>query len=87
MIKHEGKRYHSIKEAAERFGVQPPAVYRWIKEGLVDKPPQTQKGRRSIYYCPEGWIMKVEAWLLSLRDGQADPENADGQADPAPGSQ
>ena len=62
-VLRQSRRYRSIKEVCEEFGVSRSTVYEWIKNGLLPQPIQITK--RCVRFLGED----LEALNKTLRDG------------------
>ncbi|MEM8997047.1 MAG: helix-turn-helix domain-containing protein, partial [Acidobacteriota bacterium] len=55
-IKHKGVIYATLSDAAKRLGAKPETVSRWIRNGILPKPPVIRVKRRRIRVFPEAYM-------------------------------
>lgn len=56
MIEINGKRYNTLIDAANFFGISSKTVRDWIKKKVIPKPPQIRQGLREIDYYPKEYL-------------------------------
>jgi len=56
-IEIEGQIYYKTLEACERTGISRPTLFRWLKEGILDKSRKTRRG----------WRLFTEEDLITIR--------------------
>jgi DNA-binding transcriptional MerR regulator len=68
MIVRKGKTYQTVVDAAEELGVSPKTIREWIREGIIDAPPEFEYGRRNMTYFPPEYLRRVKDQIRHYRD-------------------
>jgi hypothetical protein len=70
MITIKGKEHRTIENAAEEFGVSTKTVHSWIKNGIINQPPQMDYGLRKVQIFPESYMRDARKQVEAYRQGQ-----------------
>ena len=63
MITVGGRKYHTIVDAADKFGVSAKTVRSYIVKGVIPVPPTVNYGVRMIRHFPPEYIAKAKKML------------------------
>lgn len=63
MIRHNGKDYSTIVDAAKELGVSQKAIRGYIDSGIIPEPPEFDYGVRRVAYYPPEYMKKAKAEL------------------------
>lgn len=72
MITVGGRKYHTIVDAAAKFGVSAKTVRSYIVKGVIPAPPTVNYGVRIIRHFPPEYIARAKKMLDTyMRTGKS----------------